>query len=401
MSDIIKDMNEMMFEFSTPPRHKQALSKDPNKAWQTIESTQTFAQVPRTKQAHDPTTHLRIACISDTHGNHRQVSVPKCDVLIHAGDFTRAGEISTIQDLSAYFGQIRRRVNQKSDDTPHLNQSKVSHEMKYGPAEEVICIAGNHDITLEPESYKVNWKEFHPFKGPYDTNMARSSISNCVFLEDESHKFKGVQFYGSPCTPEYGDSWAFMQSRNRIIEKWKQIPTEADVLVTHGPPLGRGDYCYNGVRAGCVDLLCEVQERIQPRLHIFGHIHESRGVTYDGKTLFVNASNCTLEYSPDNYCIVIDLPLDKEWAAKVVTPESNLSGIEIIQWLETHEEYQSLVSTFGSARPLLTGKDLVGDNVSLEDIGLKLELHRNVKGWRQVKALLRNCLHDLRMESYC
>ena len=194
-----------------------------------------------------------------------------------------------------------------------------------------------------------------------------------------------------------------MQSRNRIFDKWKHIPNGADVLVTHGPPLGRGDYCRSGDRVGCVDLLNEVQERIRPRVHVFGHVHESRGVTYDGNTLFVNASSCSLENRYDNHCIVIDLPLDKELSAQVVTPESKLSGEEIIQWLETHREYESLVSIFRSAKPLLEGKDLVGNSVSLEDIGRKLEVLRNIKlwkRWKKLKPLLRGLLHDLRMESY-
>ena len=38
---------------------------------------------------------LRIACISDTHGRHRSVRVPPCDVLIHGGDFTNVGEPET------------------------------------------------------------------------------------------------------------------------------------------------------------------------------------------------------------------------------------------------------------------------------------------------------------------
>ena len=47
-----------------------------------------------------------------------------------------------------------------------------------------------------------------------------------------------------------------------------------DVLVTHGPPIGHGDECEGGHRAGCVDLLAEVQNRIKPKYHVFGHVHE-------------------------------------------------------------------------------------------------------------------------------
>jgi predicted phosphodiesterase len=31
---------------------------------------------------------MKIVCISDTHEKHKQLNLPKGDVLIHAGDFT-------------------------------------------------------------------------------------------------------------------------------------------------------------------------------------------------------------------------------------------------------------------------------------------------------------------------
>ena len=55
---------------------------------------------------------------------------------------------------------------------------------------------------------------------------------------------------------------------------WQRIPDDVDVLITHGPPVGHGDLCSGGNRAGCVDLLRHVETRIQPKLHVFGHIHE-------------------------------------------------------------------------------------------------------------------------------
>lgn len=42
------------------------------------------------------------------------------------------------------------------------------------------------------------------------------------------------------------------------------------------------------------------------------------GTYFDGTTLFVNASTCTLNYRPTNPPIVIDLPLDKSKHATVV-----------------------------------------------------------------------------------
>ncbi len=40
--------------------------------------------------------------------------------------------------------------------------------------------------------------------------------------------------------------------------------------------VGHGDLCKGGPRAGCVDLLHHIQNRIKPMYHIFGHIHEGK-----------------------------------------------------------------------------------------------------------------------------
>ena len=130
-----------------------------------------------------------------------------------------------------------------------------------------------------------------------------------IYLEDSAVELFGYRFYGSPWQPAFY-SWAFNLGRgDACAEAWSRIPSNTDVLITHGPPLGRGDLTISGVRAGCVNLLAEVQQRIQPLYHVFGHIHEGHGVTYDGRTRFVNASSCDLQYRPVHPPIVFNLPL--------------------------------------------------------------------------------------------
>lgn len=76
--------------------------------------------------------------------------------------------------------------------------------------------------------------------------------------------------------PEFGN-WAFNLNRGtECLQKWNLIPDDTDILITHTPPLGYGDYTCSGVRAGCVDLLRTVQERVKPKYHVFGHIHEGK-----------------------------------------------------------------------------------------------------------------------------
>ena len=43
---------------------------------------------------------MKIVCISDTHGRHDQLSVPPGDVLVHAGDFTESGDLSSLRVFS-------------------------------------------------------------------------------------------------------------------------------------------------------------------------------------------------------------------------------------------------------------------------------------------------------------
>ena len=85
---------------------------------------------------------------------------------------------------------------------------------------------------------------------------------------------------------------------------WDLIPTNTDILITHGPPFGILDTTNNGEKSGCEDLLDIVQNRVRPQLHVFGHIHEAYGQQKIGETLFVNSSMVDLAYRPVREAIV-------------------------------------------------------------------------------------------------
>ncbi|KAK3517812.1 hypothetical protein QTP70_018952 [Hemibagrus guttatus] len=114
--------------------------------------------------------------------------------------------------------------------------------------------------------------------------------------------------------------WGFNLPRGQaLLDKWNQIPDSTDILLTHCPPLGFLDWVPRKMqRVGCMELLNTVQRRVQPKLHVFGHIHEGKlacinptysyGMMTDGTTTFVNASACTVNFQPMNPPIVFDLP---------------------------------------------------------------------------------------------
>jgi Icc-related predicted phosphoesterase len=189
---------------------------------------------------------VTIVAISDTHGFHDELELPPGDILVHAGDFTRGG---TFEELAAFNAFLQRQ--------PHPHK---------------VVIAGNHDWCFQ--------------RAP---QQARALLSAATYLQDEAVQVCGLRFYGSPWQPWFLD-WAFNLPRGEALaEKWAQIPADTEVLLTHGPPAGICDSTYDDRCTGCEDLLARVRQ-LRPRLHVFGHIHESRGRWEEGGTIFINAS---------------------------------------------------------------------------------------------------------------
>jgi Icc-related predicted phosphoesterase len=219
---------------------------------------------------------VRVVCISDTHCMHKEISLPHGDILVHTGDSTRGGSLEQLKDFLDWFS--------------------------IQPFSYRIWIAGNHDLTLHSEFYEEHWKRFHR-RGKEDIQAIRrllKSYPDVIYLEDDLIELEELRIYGSPWQPTFFH-WAFNKDRGQEIAlKWKEIPQRVDILLTHGPPLGYGDLCNSGARAGCADLLHHIMYRIQPRLHVFGHIHEGEGIFHNEKTQFVNASSCDQQY---RYCI--------------------------------------------------------------------------------------------------
>lgn len=190
---------------------------------------------------------MKIILISDTHERHPVI--PDGDVLVHAGDLTMSGKLSYIEEELNWF---------KSQ--PHKHK---------------IVIAGNHD-----------WGFQHLMtQGRED--LAHKLAAPAIYLRDSEVVIDGVKFYGSPWQPWFYD-WAFNLQRGKDLKaKWDMIPTDTDVLVTHGPPRHILDWC--GTAAGCEDLNDAVN-RVGPKVHVFGHIHCAYGFREFGPTKYYNAS---------------------------------------------------------------------------------------------------------------
>eukprot|EP01086_Lenisia_limosa_P012395 TRINITY_DN40718_c0_g1_i1.p1 TRINITY_DN40718_c0_g1~~TRINITY_DN40718_c0_g1_i1.p1 ORF type:complete len:263 (+),score=25.54 TRINITY_DN40718_c0_g1_i1:111-791(+) len=218
--------------------------------------------------------------------------IPFGDVFIHAGDFSTRGDLNDI-------GQFITFLN----DLPHKHK---------------FIVPGNHDVILDAQDYE----EFlcpvaHLLHGktegdPFKARKFIESVPNTYILIDTPFSLNGYTFYGSPVT-HFVYSWAFGIDRGQDMRRhWMAVPDNVDILITHCPPLGRHDLIgaskepeYHG---GDSDLLLQVQGRIQPLYHVFGHNHLGYGASSDGKTTFINASICTEKYEATNKPWVFDLP---------------------------------------------------------------------------------------------
>ena len=193
------------------------------------------------------------------------MEVPAGDMIIHAGDMSGTGTASQLEDFFDWFRRL-----------PHRHK---------------VLIAGNHDWLFE-----------------LNNDRARELAQGVVYLQDEAMVIEGLKIYGTPWQPWFMD-WAFNLQRGPALKsKWDLIPADTDILVTHGPPRGIGDKTDAGELAGCDDLLQAVL-RIQPKIHVYGHIHEGYGVyrREDTSTVFINASICDSAYNPINEPVVLDI----------------------------------------------------------------------------------------------
>ncbi|KAJ5096949.1 hypothetical protein N7456_007670 [Penicillium angulare] len=188
------------------------------------------------------TNPVSIVCISDTHNT--QPELPDGDILIHAGDLTQSGSLEELQTTLTW-----------------LNDQ--DHPIK-------LVVGGNHDLLLDTgccDGHKLEVSE-----------RDKLDWGDIIYLENEEatvicENGRNLRIYGSPYSPQHGN-WAFQYPRSQDV--WTTtVPDGIDILITHGPPRGHLDL----MKLGCVHLLRNLW-RVQPRVHVFGHIHEGRGTEW-------------------------------------------------------------------------------------------------------------------------
>ena len=231
---------------------------------------------------------MKITFISDTHTymydeHYKELILPEGDVLCFSGDIMSSG----------------------------YNEGELIHFLKWlskQPYKYKIFIAGNHDRLLEDKRLIA------------EDIISRYQDNGIVYLKNSSFEYEGLKFYGTPHQP-YFCGWAFnVPDYAKLVDIYRMIPDDIDVLLTHCPPYGILDQSHQENYSnptgenhlGSMELKEVLAEKNQfhnaPRVVAFGHIHGDGGKMMQvGDTLYVNAALCDENYDPVNDIITIDL----------------------------------------------------------------------------------------------
>ena len=238
-----------------------------------------------------------IDSISDLHGHFPELEGG--DLLIVAGDLTATG---TYQEYILFGHWLR--------DQDYSNK---------------VIIAGNHDNLLQTTD--TIYDVLYDCDYLCDSGTEFSYFIDTLPEEDEGFLPSGkrtLKIWGSPWTKRFPGMnpkcMAFtVDTDEQLAEKWALIPDDTDILITHSPPFGILDRNFEEHHCGSLKLTLRAAE-VEPKVHIFGHIHESygdRGVSMSkkrlpafmeiAKTISVNASHVNERYHPVNKPIRIEL----------------------------------------------------------------------------------------------
>lgn len=200
---------------------------------------------------------MKLTCLSDTHMHHKKIAMPETDMIIHAGDFTYHGEFDEVKKFLQWYGEQKAKYK--------------------------ILVCGNHEVEISKQPFQL---------------LKQMCENEGIQLLHNSHTvIEGLTIFGSPNSNRFGHDWAYNSTENELEDIYATILPDTDVVITHGPAYGRLDKVLSGQLVGSMALTKRLTELSNLKLHVTGHIHESRGTLLRNGVLTVNASICGIPYT--------------------------------------------------------------------------------------------------------
>ena len=202
---------------------------------------------------------VKICAISDIHGD--LIDIPECDILCICGDIL---PFNMEKNIHYSIGWLAGPFQQWA---------------LAAPCKHVVMIWGNHDFI--GENFYKGWldsEDIHEILFQNDIGTPKIHI-----LCDESIELLGVKFYGTSWCPSL-KNWAFYGDSKRLKEKFSNIPSDTNILLTHCPPkfgkqgmvLQSDSYNYLS-DYGCKELQEAIEKKFAVKstttFILSGHIH--------------------------------------------------------------------------------------------------------------------------------
>lgn len=239
---------------------------------------------------------MRICHFSDWQGEFRML--PKADIYVCTGDMLpnfpllkfevdpRSQEIELWDPNANLLGHERKRkpngtyVGRIVDPSREasLQVNWITWELRQGglrrwfynrDAPVVVC-RGNHDFT-----------DLAPAFGGEVYEIGRP---------EETFDVLGLRFGGCRGINYIVGEWADELKPEQFDTRARRVPKDVEVLVTHAPPLGMMDFYWgsSALRTYVHNRLHDSSVRL--KAHLFGHVHEAKGMKTEAGILFSNAA---------------------------------------------------------------------------------------------------------------
>jgi len=229
-------------------------------------------EIPKVEINPGGTKSIRIVCLSDSHARFKDWAkkpIPDGDILIHSGDISNTGQDSEYDHFNKFISGL-----------PHKHK---------------ILVFGNHDEHVEQKT----------------PQQIAAQFPHVTVLQDKQIVVEGIKIYGAPYTGHHM-AWHISHDSEEMRKAF-DFPSDTDILVTHVPPQLVSDLAWvkmsaseNALQEKYPCVLCskhhpqyyhwgsrQLLEQVyhkKPKVHQFGHVHDSPRTMLLNGTLFLNAA---------------------------------------------------------------------------------------------------------------
>lgn len=229
---------------------------------------------------------MKVAAMSDLHGTLLPVEdIEPCELVCISGDI------------------VPLNIQASSRKTKSWLRNKFKPWCESLPCDKVVFIAGNHDFYLQDLDFMYS-------VFPKDGKVTYLFHEGYTYTSREGKEYS---IFGTPYCKIFGN-WAFMDSNERLIELYENIPENLDILLTHDQPYGWGDVLEQLITPWADSShignqpLAQAILKKQPKYLFCGHLHST---THDcveiGETKRYNVSIKDERYDPIYDPLVLDI----------------------------------------------------------------------------------------------